>query len=196
MTDSGANEPRTVSSLRDLPQAIAPARDLWPQIEAEINAPSTGAAAPGTAGGRRAVFTRRRPWLAAAAMVGCVAIGVWIGRAGLPGSAPVTAHRGAAPAPESGAVLDAAYVSDPRYQREHAALMKSLQAQLATLPAPTRAKVMESLATIGHARRELEEALGRDPSNALLQELLVDTYQDEMRVLTDVREASDAGKGI
>ncbi|MFZ1099808.1 MAG: hypothetical protein WAN26_10455, partial [Steroidobacteraceae bacterium] len=138
-----------------------------------------------------------RPWLAAAAMVACVAVGVWIGRAGLSGPhAPVTANTGTAGGLETAAMLDAAYVSDPRYQREHAALMKSLQAQLATLPAPTRAKVMASLATIGHARQDLERALGRDPSNALLQELLVNTYQDEMRVLTDVREASDAGRGI
>jgi hypothetical protein len=64
------------------------------------------------------------------------------------------------------------------------------------MPPATRTKVMASLATIAHARSELEEALGRDPSNALLEELLVNTYQDEMRVLTDVREASDAGKGI
>jgi hypothetical protein len=197
MTDSPANEPRTVSSLRDLPQSIAPRRDLWPQIEAEIGAPRVGAPA-GTASGRRAVltrFARHRQWLAAAAMVSCVAIGVWIGRTGLPGPAPATS-RSATPVPLSGAMLDAAYVSDPRYQREHAALMKSLQAQLATLPAPTRAKVTESLATIEHARQDLEQALGRDPSNALLQELLVNTYQDEMRVLTDVHEASDAGKGI
>ncbi|MGA7823528.1 MAG: hypothetical protein WCA14_04995, partial [Steroidobacteraceae bacterium] len=137
------------------------------------------------------------PSLAAAAMVACVAVGVWIGRAGLSGPhAPVTANTGTASGLETAAMLDAAYVSDPRYQREHAALMKSLQAQLATLPAPTRAKVMASLATIGHARQDLERALGRDPSNALLQELLVNTYQDEMRVLTDVREASDAGRGI
>ena len=37
--------------------------------------------------------------------------------------------------------------------------------------------------------RELEAALGRDPSNALLQELLVNTYQDEMRVLVAIHEA-------
>jgi hypothetical protein len=195
MTDSGMNEPRAVSSLRDLPQSIAPGRDLWPQIEAAIGAPAAGAA-PVRASGRRAVFTRPRPWLAAAAMVGCIAVGVWIGRVGLPESAPLTAERGTAPNSASSAMVEAAYVTDPRYQREHAALMKSLQAQLATLPAPTRAKVMASLATIGHARQDLEQALGRDPSNALLQELLVNTYQDEMRVLTDVREASDAGKGI
>ena len=55
---------------------------------------------------------------------------------------------------------------------------------------------MASLATIEAAKQDLEQALGKDPGNALLQELLVNTYQDEMRVLTDVREASDAGRGI
>jgi hypothetical protein len=44
--------------------------------------------------------------------------------------------------------------------------------------------------------QDLEAELGKDPSNALLQELLVNTYQDEMRVLTTVHEASDAGEGI
>lgn len=191
MTDSGSNEPRTVRSLRDLPQSIDPGRDLWPQIEARIGPRSAGAAR-GAGSGRRALFTRPRPWLAAAAMVGCIAVGVWIGRAGLPGPTAVSGDNRASP----GTMVEAAYVTDPRYQREHAALMKSLQARLATLPAPTRTKVMQSLATISHARQDLEQALGRDPSNALLQELLVNTYQDEMRVLTDVREASDAGRGI
>jgi hypothetical protein len=195
MTDSGANESRTVGSLRDLPQSLAPGRDLWPQIEAQIGAPAAGATrAAGR--GRRAVFARPRPWLAAAAMVGCVAVGIWVGRVGFPGSTPTTARTGAATVPGTPTMVEAAYVTDPRYQREHAALMKSLQAQLATMPPATRAKVMGSLATIAHARADLEQALGRDPSNALLQELLVNTYQDEMRVLTDVREASDAGKGI
>jgi hypothetical protein len=87
-------------------------------------------------------------------------------------------------------------VSDPRYQRAHEELMRSLGAQLTTLPPASRAKVMASLATISKAKQELESALGKDPGNALLQELLVNTYQDEMRVLTDVHEASDAGKGI
>jgi hypothetical protein len=196
MTESDDSRPGAVSSLGELPQSIAPGRDLWPQIEAQISVPAAAGAAAGAASARRAVFARRRPWLAAAAMVCCVAVGVWIGRAGLPGSAPPTASKGASPGAGGPSMVEASYVTDPRYQREHAALMKSLEAQLATLPAPTRSKVTASLATIEHARQDLEQALGRDPSNALLQELLVNTYQDEMRVLTDVREASDAGKGI
>ena len=92
--------------------------------------------------------------------------------------------------------VDAAYVSDPRYQEQRAALVRELQARLAALPPPARAKVSTSLATIEKAKADLEQALGRDPGNALLQELLVNTYQDEMRVLTDVHEASDPGRGI
>jgi len=72
----------------------------------------------------------------------------------------------------------------------------ALQAQLAKLPPASRAKVMASLETIWHAKQDLEQALGKDPGNALLQELLVNTYQDEMRVLTDVHEASESGRGI
>jgi len=191
MTERGPKD--SVTTLRDLPQAIEPERDLWPQIEARIAAPRAASPVPAAADA-----VRRRPvaplrWLAAAAMVGCVAVGVWIGRSVLPGAGP--APLAPAARAESG-VMQTAWVSDPRYQREHEQLMRSLGTQLAALPPASRAKVMASLATISKAKQELESALGKDPGNALLQELLVNTYQDEMRVLTDVHEASDAGKGI
>ena len=85
---------------------------------------------------------------------------------------------------------------DARYVQQRAALVKSLEAQLASLPPDSRTKVMASLTTIHDSIQNLEAALGHDPTNALLQELLVNTYQDEMRVLTAVHEAGDAGKGI
>jgi hypothetical protein len=140
-------------------------------------------------------------WLAAAAMLACVATGVWIGRGLLPG----TPGTGTSPASLTNRVpvpgiaptaLDAAYVSDPRYQQQRAALVRQLQARLAALPAQERDKVTASLEAIEKAKADLEQALGHDPSNALLQELLVNTYQDEMRVLTDVHQASDPGRGI
>jgi len=180
-----------VTTLRDLPQGIEPGRDLWPQIEAQIAGRSTVRAVV-TGGARRGTVAPLR-WLAAAAMVGCVAVGVWIGRSVLPGAGSVPLAQSARP--ESG-TMQTAWVADPRYQRAHEQLMRSLGAQLASLPPASRAKVMASLETIGKAKQELESALGKDPGNALLQELLVNTYQDEMRVLTDVREASDAGRGI
>jgi hypothetical protein len=188
-----------ITSLRDLPRDVTPPRDLWPQIAAQITpsadtANATDAAqAPSSA--RRIVRMR---WLAVAAAVGCLTVGMWIDRSLLlspkvEGGAPTASTHVTPGAPAS---LDVAYVSDPRYQRQRAALLASLQAQLNALPPTTRTKVLASLDTIGKAKQDLESALGKDPGNALLQELLVNTYQDEMRVLTDVRSASDAGEGI
>jgi hypothetical protein len=181
-----------ITSLRDLPQDVAPPRDLWPQIAAQI----TPSAQTATASARRIMRMR---WLAAAAAVGCLAVGMWIDRSLLPFNPKIevgapTASTHVTPGAPAG--LDVAYVSDPRYQRQRAALLASLQAQLNSLPPTTRTKVLASLDTIGKAKQDLESALGKDPGNALLQELLVNTYQDEMRVLTDVRSASQAGEGI
>jgi hypothetical protein len=188
-----------IKSLQDLPQDIAPARDLWPQIAAQISpsghpAQLAGVTQAAAAGAR----TARLRWLAAAAALACLAVGMWIDHSLLP--LRTTNDRGALSAdtatPGAATSLDVAYVSDPRYQRQHAALLSSLQAQLNSLPPVTRTKVLASLATIDKAKQDLQDALGKDPGNALLQELLVNTYQDEMRVLTDVHSASHAGEGI
>ncbi len=201
MTGPRDTDGRKVASLRELPRAIEPPRDLWPQIKAQLD--EIQAAAP-SATGTQPILPRqggaRLRWLALAAMLASVAVGVWIGRSFLPGGATplavtVTASNGATPV-TAAAALDAAYVSDPRYERQRAALLRSLQSQLATLPPATRTKVLASLATVEKAKQDLEQALGKDPGNALLQELLINTYQDEMRVLTDVRDASDPGRGI
>ena len=213
MTTPQDNDSRKVTTLRDLPQAIEPGRDLWPAIEARIRevqaaaSPATGAKVipPYRSGARLR-------WLAAAAMVASVAVGVWIGRSVLPGTAQPAQTAQVPPAaggqaststpttatgiPGAPTALDASYVNDPRYERQRAALLRSLQAQLAAMPPETRAKVTASLATIEKAKEDLEQALGKDPGNALLQELLINTYQDEMRVLTDVHEASEPGRGI
>jgi hypothetical protein len=195
MNGTGGGDERRVSSLRELSPAIEPARDLWPQIEARIN--EERRTALGARGAQpRPATARAVPlrWLAAAAVVASVAVGVWIGRSLLPAARPGAGVEPAISAAPT--ALDVTYMSDPRYQRDRAALMRSLEARLAALPPPARAKVMASLAAIQRAKQDLESALGKDPGNALLQELLVNTYQDEMRVLTDVHEASDAGREI
>jgi hypothetical protein len=204
MVSANGDGERKVASLRDLPRDIAPPRDLWSGIEALIAAEGQAAAA-GAREPRPASrpATSRLRWIAAAAVVAALAIGMWIGRSvlpttnhamGPPGGSGMSANVSAGK--ETSEVLQAAYVTDPKYRRQREALAKSLEAQLAALPPDSRAKVIASLATIHQSMRDLQSALGRDPSNALLQELLVNTYQDEMRVFTAVHEASDAGKGI
>jgi hypothetical protein len=199
--DGQGNGKMRVTSLRDLPQAVQPPRDLWAGIEARIGAERQSAAEP-----VQSPVTRRPAqlrWLAAAAMIGTLAVGVWIGRSSLPSVAPTqpplasTRSVTTSPAPNNAAALvQAAYLSDPRFRQAREELVKSLQARLDSLPPQSRAKVVASLETIHKSKQDLEDALGKDPTNALLQELLLNTYQDEMRVLTTVHEASDAGKGI
>jgi hypothetical protein len=195
---SAGRDEHKVSSLAELPRAIEPTRDLWPQIAAQISVePRAAHSPPGIAA--RPARSRLLPprWLAAAAVVASVAVGVWIGRNVLPlGPGPRSAANSGALLADAPTLLDAAYVSDPRYQHERAQLLRSVQVQLAAMPPAARDKVLASLEAIRRAKEDLQRALGNDPGNALLQELLVNTYQDEMRVLTDVQQASTAGRGI
>jgi hypothetical protein len=208
-------EHKVVTSLRDLPQSIAPPRDLWAGIEASITAERKATDAGASPNGntvtdlaaRRNSSARhvsRLRWMAAAAVIAALAVGMWIGRSVLPTTRPtlvegqktIASQPAPAKADDGAAALQAAFIKDPKYREQRAALVKSLEAKLASLPPDSRAKVISSLATIHKSMQDLEAALGKDPSNALLQELLVNTYQDEMRVLTTVHEAGDAGQGI
>ena len=209
MTNANDNgERKKVSSLRDLPRSIEPSRDLWAGIEARIAAERQASQVPTVAEvpAKRGSLTRLR-WLAAA-VIAALAIGVWIGRSFLPTGGQMLAQNNppigttvpqvtnTTPVSPAVTAIQAAYFADPKFRDQRAALEKSLEARLATLPPESRAKVLSSLDAIRKSKQDLEEALGKDPTNALLQELLLNTYQDEMRVLTTVHEASDAGKGI
>jgi hypothetical protein len=193
------NEERKIGSLRDLPRDIAPPRDLWQGIEARIAQEPRGAGVD-SAGTRRPWRANTLRILAAAAVIAALAVGIWIGRAVLPvpgkpaatGGGLVTSNVSTG---EPGA-WQAAYIMDSKYTRQRAQLVKGLEARIAALPPESRAKVISSLKTINDSKRDLEAELGKDPSNALLQELLVNTYQDEMRVLTAVHEAGSSGGGI
>jgi hypothetical protein len=195
---------RKISSLRDLPRDIAPPRDLWQGIEARIAADKS-AVLEAPPSQQRSGRTQRLRVLAAAAVIAALALGIWIGRAVLP--VPGGASPGGTPATGTGlsannvaggepGAFHAAYVVGSTYINQRAQLVRDLESRLAALPPESRAKVVASLQTINDSKRDLERELGKDPSNALLQELLVNTYQDEMRVLTAVHEAGSSGEGI
>ncbi len=168
---------KPVHGIGDLPRDIAPARDLWPGIAATIGAQS---GRPGRA------WQVARPAWALAAAVACVAVGVWIGRSSPLPRAPAVAA--SPPARVGEHVQPALYAPGARFERTREELLREVDARLAGLSPATRARVEASLATVQRAQVEIGAALGRDPGNALLQEMLVNSYQDEMRVLTTVRE--------
>ena len=169
-----------ITSLSELPREIAPARDLWPQIEAQLGS------AAGVSRGRRPGQSTRA-WAALGGLAAALAVGIWIGHGLLP--LRIGGTEVATPGATTGA---ANFITDPRYVSVHRELMRTLDQRLTTLPPATRAKVLASLDTIHKSMQDIQAALGRDPGNALLQELLVNTYQDEMRVLTDVQDATPA----
>ena len=210
---------RLIRSLGELPLDVAPPRDLWPAISAQVAADKAQGGAGALPAGRSRYLPTRVQWAALAAVVFALAVGMWLGRSVLPGkgvqtgpgivaqsgdpavapgaNGPVGTNNGTGVQPGGGqAVPAAAFVTDPRYLKERKEMIAALEAQLDTLPPESQQKVATSLKTIRESMKDIEAAMGRDPANALLQELLVNTYQDEMRVLTAVNEASGAGRGI
>jgi hypothetical protein len=187
--------PSKIRRLAELPRDIPPPRDGWPALEASLRESGVPGADTGAEprSGEGAPWRRRprtMPIAALAAVLAAVVVGISIDRwilSPAPLPPPTAAALGSASAVKGIAV---AYVNDPRYLRERAALLRSLDARLARLPPTTRKKVLDSLATIEQSMREIQQALGREPGNALLQELLIDTCQDEMQLLTTVQEAS------
>jgi hypothetical protein len=217
MTNGTDDSKRMLSSLGELSRNVAPPRDLWPAIASQI---ATGDSAENPAGTQR---SRYRPtgmqWAALAAVISALAVGMWLGRSVLPADEEALNRRTVQsqnqnqsppgrpaieglPSPAdpnasgSQPVISAAFVNDPRYTMQRAELIRGLEAKLNTLPPDTQHKVTSSLETIRTSIQQLQDALGRDPANALLQELLVNSYQDEMRVLTAVHEAGGASGGI
>jgi hypothetical protein len=183
-TPNGSDGVKKIRSLDQLAQNIPPPRDLWLGIAAEIAQDAKGAGAHGRDKGANPLT--RPQWFALAAVVAALAVGVWVGRNVIPvGGTPSQL------AEIVGArdVVSAAYIKDPRYMRDREELVRTLDEKMKSLPPETQRKVTASLETIRKSITDIQAALGKDPGNALLQELLVNSYQDEMRVLTAVHEA-------
>jgi len=177
---------RRVTRIDELARDIPPPRDLWPAIQQAIAAPAVEATS--------ATNTRRRaawmPAIGLAAGVALVAVGVLIGRNIAPEAVPVASTLQSSSNPESGSSsIRPAALRDAEYRKQRDQLIVEVQDRLQAMPEAERAKVAASLKTLQRSIQEIEAALGRDPANALLQELLVSSCQEEMRALTAVRDA-------
>jgi hypothetical protein len=114
-----------------------------------------------------------------------VTVGIFIGRILAP--APQTVA-GTAPTQGEASLMPAA-LRDADYRKQRDALLVEVNDQLKSMPPAEREKVAASLATLRRSISEIEAELGRNPANALLQELLVSSCQEEMRALTAVRDS-------
>jgi hypothetical protein len=171
-------------ALATLSPAVQPERDLWPDIRAEIaKTPIVTDAAP-------VVHHSFLRWYqAAAALVLVVATSVttyFVTRESL--REPPAQVAETLPAPSLN-VMEAGFAQDllgPKYAKTHADLDKAFEERIAALPPAMRAKLERNLAELRHAASEISATLAEHPSDPLLQDLLVSTYQRELQFLSDV----------
>ena len=169
-----------------LPTAVAPKRDLWPDIERAINTP----AEPARTGFRQTL------WAQAAAvllMVGASsALTYTVMKNYMPdpilvvNEPPTLVFK-----PVSGS-FGSQYNLGPDYQDVRRDLAANLEAELGNLQPDTRAAVTANIATIRQAINDINLELAEEPDNVLLQELLLSTYRDELALMIKVDEISTA----
>jgi hypothetical protein len=102
---------------------------------------------------------------------------------------PVTSTGGFAPMP---AAFGPSVRLDPEYAAARQQLTVMLQARLERLPPSTRAKLETNLGEMQRAAEQINAALAEQPGDPLLEELLLKTFQDELAVLANVNQLTDA----
>lgn len=173
---------RKVKRLDELARSVPPPRDLWPAIEAAMA--QSAAAAPAAQPAPRRTWWM--PAMGMAAAMALVSLGVIIGMNVNGGASSQLAGN---PRGVGDAAVVPAALRDANYLEQRDALLVEVNNRLKSMPEEERAKVAASLKTLQRSISDIEAALGRDPANALLQELLVNSCQEEMRVLTTVRDS-------
>ena len=189
------NEPGDPLSqmLASLPKDVQPERDLWQGIQAEI--------------ARTPIVTDRAPvvhfsstrWFQIAAgvllvlatsfttfVITCQSMekdAVQIAQTQQQVTVPTaTAPLNAMPVSFGPETLGADYL------KARSDLDKRFEERIKTLAPSTRAKLERNLAELRHAANEISATLADNPSDPLLQDLLMSTYQRELQLLADVSD--------
>lgn len=178
MTDPRTPEldPRLRERIARLPEEIAPARDLWPDIRATLEAERVRPF-PAAGGGGRA--RRLPPWVrlvaAGAVLVAGTATVTWrVMRDRTPGIAATEMR------PDGDALTS--------YERSVEELTTALDRRAARLDPDTRAVLERSLRTIDDAIDEARSALARDPSSPAIRAFVEAAYRQKIDFL---RRAND-----
>ena len=165
---------RIDAALASLPRDLPPARDLWPDIESRLEPRR-----------RRGAWA----WQAAAAIalvaVSSLVTASLVRRADAPVARTSTQASQAAVMPTT---FGPSYSLNAEYDMARRQLATDLEQRLAGMPPSARQKLEANLAEMHRAAAEINVALARQPGHPLLEELLLNTYQDELGVLASVNQ--------
>lgn len=81
------------------------------------------------------------------------------------------------------AAFSSGYALGPEYLEARSDIAAQLDEELARLSPQTRADIEANLQLIRSAIAEINTALEKEPTNMLLQQLLLDAYQDELALM-------------
>jgi len=186
MTQTERDATRRLDEALDrLPRSVNPAHDLWPVIEARLQSGGTRSRA-------------RWAWQAAAAVLLVVGSSVLtaslmrrdeVGVAGSPKPAPAAVE-------VTPAAYGPAYTPDPGYLAARQQLAKMLETRIDRLPRSARQKLEANLAEVRRATAEINAALALQPGDPLLEELLLNAYQDELAVLASVNDMTGTNGAV
>jgi len=162
---------KLIAAAQGLATEISPERDLWPGIARTIAKPQR---------------SRWTPLLAQAAAV-VLLIG---GSSGLTYMAVKDRQQVATTVPSNlvfeQASFGSRYALGVEYQEAHRDLSAQLDLELARLSPEARDDVEKNLQLIRGAIAEINAALEEEPDSALLQDLLLQTYREELALMQRV----------
>lgn len=164
-------------AARALPRDVAPARDLWPGIESAIEEEQ-----------RPARWQRYAGYAAAVVLLVGGSSGVtWMAATGGDEAQPVAAIE---PAPLEVQTVSASFGGDfvlgQEYLDTRQQLVTRLEARLAELSPEQRAEIERNMAEIRASIDQINTVLADEPDNALLRELLMTAYRDELQMMKRV----------
>jgi hypothetical protein len=179
----GPQKDPLLAKASNLPQEIAPSRDLWPAIAAKLSEQARPA-------------SRRFSWpvaLAAGFLVASVSALLTWGLMREPVAGPGLVAGSTA---TQMALLPVNYGPNSALGavqlKARDDLLVQFRQRLEELAPETREAVVKNLAIIQRAADEIDAALARDPASGLLNGLLLSTYQEELQIYSKVVTSGDA----
>ena len=183
-------------ALGSLPPDVAPEKDLWAQIEAQIAAsPPVPQRVDVTKARRFSVSSRWLQMAAAVLLIAGSSFTTWFVVQRSANERVMQAQQSTVQQMQP--VLNAMPASfgggdalGPDYQKARAALSAEFDRRVAQLPPVTRARLERDLADLRRAANHVAATLGQHPGDPLLQQLLLSTYQSELALLGSLNDLS------